>query len=488
MFYNMFMAFIRKVKTASGATAVQIARKSGGRVVRIEHIGSAHNSEDLEVLVSLAKKRLLAGQQPLFTSGDNLQIKLRQSCSRLLFQVLNEQYRRLGFSQLNDSDFASLCIARIVEPTSKLDSLRVLADMGITSLSKSRLHRSLEQVVRDNYRQTISKLCFNHVSGENLNLVLYDVTTLYFEVQEEDDYRKPGLSKERRLEPQIVIGLLVDQSGFPLSLQSFKGNTAETKTILPVLEEFRRQHDLGKVTVVADAAMLSRVNLEALATSGYCFIVGSRLTKIPYDISEFQKQTKSKFTDNQIFVVSKGNYTVIYQYKEKRAKLNRKNIEAQVVKAQRMIKGIAPVKRNRFVTLESETKTLNQNLIDKAYSLAGIKGYVTNLSIPPQEIINAYHELFNVEKSFRMAKSDLKARPIFHRKRDVIEAHLTVVFAALAISRRIEKQTGLSIKKFVKTLRPIRSGTVVINGTGYPAEPEIPEDIHNLLKKLESGH
>ena len=153
-----------------------------------------------------------------------------------------------------------------------------------------------------------------------------------------------------------------------------------------------------------------------------------------------------------------------------------------------MVKGLTPVKRNRFVTLKSETKTINEELINKAYALAGIKGYVTNLNIPPQEVINAYHELFNVEKSFRMAKSDLKARPIFHRKRDAIEAHLTIVFACLAIIQRIEKATGLSIKKFIKILKPIRSGIIVINGTEYPAKPEIPKLIHKLLLKLESGH
>jgi transposase len=315
---------------------------------------------------------------------------------------------------------------------------------------------------------------------------LYDVTTLYFEVQEEDGYRKPGLSKERRLEPQIVIGLLVDQQGFPLSLQSFEGNTAETKTILPVLEEFKRNHNLQGITVVADAAMLSRTNLATLTQNGYSFIVGSRLTKIPYDIASFQKQ--GKLTDNQIIVTQKDSQRIIYQYKEKRANLDIKNIGTQIAKAKRMVAGTTPVKRNRFVTLEMKKKILNQALIDKAYALAGIKGYVTNLDLPPQEIINDYRQLFNVEASFRMAKSDLKARPVFHRKRDAIEAHLTVVFASLAISRRIEKATGQSIKRFVKTLRPIRSGTIVINRTEYPAEPEIPKDIHTLLQKLKSGH
>lgn len=466
---------------------MQIAHKIGGQLVKLEHLGSAHSSKELETLIFLAKERLRGNQMFLFPDqGNKLQIKLRQSSSHLLFQVLNTQYQKLGFSQLEDLDFAHLCIARIVEPTSKLDSLRVLVDLGVRGPSKTQLFRCLQRSIDQNYRNIISQLCFDHVSSQSLHLVLYDVTTLYFEVQEEDDYRKSGLSKERRLEPQIVVGLLVDQSGFPLGLQSFEGNTAETKTILPVLEEFQRKHHLGKITVVADAAMLSRTNLEALVANGYHFVVGSRMTKVPYDLAQFQKQ--GTLTDNQIIDTKKGNDRIIYQYREKRARLDIKNIEVQVAKATRMINGTAPVKRNRFVSLTSEKKILNHSLIDKAYALAGIKGYVTNLNLPSQEIIDAYRQLFAVEASFRIAKSDLKARPIFHRKHDAIEAHLTIVFTSLAISRQMEKLTGLSTKKIVKALRPIRSGTVVINGTEYQAEPEIPKDIHTLLQKLESGH
>lgn len=481
------MAFIRKVKTASGATAVQIAHKVGGKLTKLEHLGSAHDSKGLETLISLAKERLRGNQMFLFPDhGNTLQIKLKHSFSHLLFQVLNSQYQKLGFSQLEDVDFAHLCIARIVEPTSKLDSLRVLVDLGVCGPSKTQLFRCLQRSIDQNYRKIISQRCFDHVSSQSLHLVLYDVTTLYFEVQEEDGYRKPGLSKERRLEPQIVVGLLVDQSGFPLGLQSFEGNTAETKTILPVLEEFQRKHHLGKITVVADAAMLSRTNLEALVANGYHFVVGSRMTKVPYDLAQFQKQ--GTLTDNQIIDTRKGNDRIIYQYREKRARLDIKNIEMQVAKATRMVNGTAPVKRNRFVSLTSEKKILNQSLIDKAYTLAGIKGYVTNLNLPSQEIIDTYRQLFAVEASFRMAKSDLKARPIFHRKHDAIEAHLTIVFTSLAISRQMEKLTGLSTKKIIKTLRPIRSGIITINEEEYPAEPEIPKDIHKLLQKLESGH
>ena len=87
-----------------------------------------------------------------------------------------------------------------------------------------------------------------------------------------------------------------------------------------------------------------------------------------------------------------------------------------------------------------------------------------------------------------MSKSDLKARPIFHHKRDSIEAHLTIVFASLAIGKLIEDHTGMSIRRFVKTVRPIRSGIVTINGKEYPAEAEIPPEILPLMRKLQSGH
>lgn len=480
------MAFIRKVKTTSGATAVQIAQKEHGRIVRIDHIGSAHSKEDLETLLALAKKRLLGGQQLLFTESPPLKVSLRQSVSRLLLEVLTEQYNHLGFNQLGDDVFSYLCVARIVEPTSKLDSIRVLGELGITGLSKNRLYRCLGQIIAKDYRTTLTNHCFTHAAS-GITLVLYDVTSLYFEVQEEDTYRKSGMSKERRLEPQIIVGLLVDQNGFPLGLHSFEGNTAETNTILPVIEEFKKQHGLKGITVVADAAMLSSKNLEALTNAGYTYIVGSRLHKIPYDIVEYQK-TK-ELADNQIITTRlEGEQRVIYQYRQKRAALDFRNIQKQITKAEKIISGKTTARKAKFLSVKTKERKLNQVLIDKAKALAGIKGYVTNLAIPDKQIIISYHQLWHVEKSFRMSKSDLKARPIFHHKRDSIEAHLTVVLAALAIGKLIENSTGMSIKRFVRTLRPIRSGIVLINSKEYEAEAEISTEIKSLIRKLRSGH
>src|SRR4030042_3495884 len=151
------MAFIRKVKTAKGATAVQIAFKEHGRIVRIEHIGSAHTEAELESLVALARQHLRGDQLSLFAEPVSpLKIILKRSVSSVLLQVLREQYRVLGFDLLEDEIFAYLCIARIVEPTSKLDSLRVLAELGVTRLDRNQMYRCLGQVITQNYRVTVT--------------------------------------------------------------------------------------------------------------------------------------------------------------------------------------------------------------------------------------------------------------------------------------------------------------------------------------------
>ena len=485
--YNSYMVYIRKVKTTSGATAVQIAYKQKGRIVKIIHIGSAHTDDELRILLNLAHKHLSENQLELFPEPlSSLRVGIKSSFSALLLNTLKEQYEKLDFTTLEDEIFELLCIARIVEPTSKLDSLRVLVDLGVGNIDKNKLYRCLSKASTQNYRKQISQACFDHVQEGGFSLILYDVTTLYFQVEEADEYRKPGLSKERRLEPQIILGLLVDKKGFPLGLHSFEGNKAETKTLLPVIEAFQAQHKLSNVTIVADAAMLSASNLEALTKAGYTYIVGSRLHKVPYAIAEYQKN--SEMSDQQIVTMQQDDYRVIYQYRAKRAALDLRNIEKQISKAMKAINGQIPASRMKFVSVTPNSKQLNQKLIDKARALAGIKGYVTNLDIPDEEVIAYYHQLFQIEATFRMAKSDLRARPIYHRKRDSIEAHLTIVLAALAISRSIEFQTGMSIKQFVKLLRPIRSGIVTINGKEMLAEPDVPETVKKLLIRLSSGH
>lgn len=289
--------------------------------------------------------------------------------------------------------------------------------------------------------------------------------------------------------------MLVDSSGFPLEIQSFEGNHAEVKTIVPVLAGFKERHGLSDITVTADAAMLSAGNIEVLERLGYHYIIGSKLTKTPYEI-EVHLSGDENFEDGQIFETGKtvtidGKRTKrreIFQYRQKRAALDLLNIDKTVAKAQKIIDKKADIKRNRFLKITGDKREINLVLIEEARRRAGIKGYITDLAIPAQQVIDAYHQLFQVEKSFRMSKSDLKARPIFHHKRHSIEAHLTIVFTALAVARHIEAQTGISIKKFVKTLEPVRTGIVSVGSETFELKPEIPNAVLSLLERLQCMH
>ena len=226
-------------------------------------------------------------------------------------------------------------------------------------------------------------------------------------------------------------------------------------------------HELPEVTVVADAGMMSEANLKQIEDAGLRFIVGARIPDVPYQVKKWrQDHPDEPIADGQIFVqptvmgpkTDQRHRTIIYQYREGRAKRTLKGIDTQIAKAEKAIKGQAAVKRNRFVQLTGGTKTINRDLEAKTRALAGLKGYITNLQAPtPDYVLGAYHQLWKIEKSFRMSKSDLRARPIYHHKRESIEAHLTIVMAALAISHWLERTTDTSIKKIVQTLRRHRS-------------------------------
>ena len=244
------MPYVRTVKTTSGATAVQIVYSSHRGSRDIEYLGSAHDDVELELMKAAARQRLAAGQGELDLGleatgparrgkgGGPLPIvSSRMGC---LLGALERAYQVLGFAGAAGGDevFAQLVLARVIEPVSKLDSLRVLEEAGAAPASYRTLKRRLPVYATQAWRQKISAACAAHARLGPASLVLYDVSTLYFETDAGDGFRELGFSKERLLDPQITIGLLSGQSGFPLMVSAFEGNKAETKTMLPVIEAF----------------------------------------------------------------------------------------------------------------------------------------------------------------------------------------------------------------------------------------------------------
>ena len=288
------MAYVRTVKTSSGATAVQIVWSSRRGSRNIEHIGSAHDEAGLAALKAAAGQRLAAGQAELDlgvaerSASDPLPITSSRAAH--LWDALCRVYDVLGFDQAAGADdvFRQLVLARIIEPTSKADSLRVLDETGVAGLSYPTLNRRLPFFAKPAFRQALSTACAAHAALGPASLVLYDVSTLHFETDAGDGFREPGFSKERRLDPQITIGLLTDASGFPLTVEAFEGNKAETATMVPVINAFKAAHQLTDVTVVADAGMISEANQVALAAAGLSYILGTRIPFLPDVVREWR--------------------------------------------------------------------------------------------------------------------------------------------------------------------------------------------------------
>ncbi len=516
------VAYVRTIKTASGATAVQIVHGKRRGARRMEHVGSAHDERELEVLKTAAAQRLAflypeldLGLDSAVTgvAGDAATdapavagpgpLPIVSSRAGTLWNGLSAAYDLLGFERASGQDevFRQLVLARIIEPTSKQDSLRVLAETGIDSApSYATLKRRLSTWATEEFRRQLAAACARYAALGPASLVLYDVSTLYFETDAGDGFREPGFSKERRLEPQITIGLLTDPVGFPLMVEAFEGNIAETTTMLPTITAFMAAHQLADVTVVADAGMISAANKRAIEAAGLSFILGMRIPDIPYVVQAWRREHEGEQPPDGLVLTQprpagprdqRRDEVVYYRYRADRARRTLRGIDEQVSKAERAVAGKVPVKRNRFIRLAGADKSVNRALEAKARALAGWKGYTTNLATCPdgtpvtaEFVIGAYHRLFQIEASFRMSKHDLAARPIYHHKRESIDAHLNVVFAALAVGRLIEERTGWSIRRFVRTARRYRTVQIRAGQQLITAADPMPAELRDALNSI----
>lgn len=522
---------------------MQIAEYVGGGQRVVAHVGSAHTEVELGVLLQKARRLLedpaqgvfdldvepappvaglvsSAARPGLFDAASRARAVVRDGPGRVvatdcrvLFDALAGVFTDLGFDALGDEVFRDLVIARVVEPTSLLDAGRVLTDLGRVPASYATMKRVLSRSGAGGYRDRVAAACFAHASTRgDVSLVLYDVTTLYFEAEKEDDLRKVGYSKERRVDPQIVVGLLVDRGGFPLEIGCFEGNRAETTTIIPLVTQFQARHSLADMVVVADAGMLSASNLRELDEANLRFVVGSRVTKAPIDLASHFRWHGDAFHDGQHVdtitpktghdnendpalraepvwdpAAHPGSWRAVWAYSAKRAVRDGKTLTAQENRARQVVAGDKTARTPRFVKTANGAHHLDEASLRRARQLVGLKGYVTNIPaeiMSPDEVIGSYHDLWHVEQSFRMSKTDLRARPMFHRTRDAIEAHLTIVFTALAVSREVQARTGLAIRNVIRQLRPLRSATVAINGAHQTFPPAVPADKQAIVDAI----
>ena len=463
--------FIRKNKNRSGSYSIQIVSKQRGRYKVIKTLGSARSDQEIEFLYQRARQELqrIEGTTSLFVNRDDAKLEsfistLKNSQVQVIGPelIFGRIYDAIGFNQVESDLFRHLVITRLYQPGSKLKTIDYLQRFLGIDKDISEIYRFLDKL-NTQLKDQVEQIAFEHtktVLGGKISIVFYDMTTLHFEAADEDDLRRTGFSKVgKHQKPQIYLGLLVGLQGFAIGYDIFEGNIFEGHTLLPTIQKFEQRFKLDKPVVIADAGLLSKDNINMLQSNGYQYIIGARIKnesqRVKHRILEEQWQ------EGHTINLKKGKYQrIVVSYSEKRAAKDRHNRERGLARLEKNLKRGRLTKSNlnnrgynKYLKLIGDVQVqIDYEKYNADQLWDGLKGYITNTSLRSKQIIENYNHLWQIEKAFRISKTDLQIRPIYHRLRHRIEGHICIAFTAYAIYKELEKtlkaeNSYLSVKR-----------------------------------------
>jgi transposase len=471
--------FIRQKKNKSGVISIQVIDKSSVRYKVLKTIGSSSDNLKITELITEAEiwiKKHCGLLEIDFSQADVLLEQLLGNIQQIkivgIDLLLGKLFTDIGFSVVQDELFKKLVLSRLCYPVSKLKTIDYLRRYENFETNETAIYRYLDKL-NASQKNIVQNISYEHtlkVLNNTLQLVFYDVTTLYFEAEQEDDLRKTGFSKDgKHQQPQIVLGLLVSTGGYPLAYEIYNGKKYEGDTMLPVLNLFKRKYKLQNLVVVADAGLLSNKNIESLQKNDYQYILGARIKNeskaITTQILSLQLENGASAT------LQKDNNTkLIISYSLARSKKDNANREKGIAKLEKQIKTGKLTKAqinnkgyNKFLKMNGEIKIVVDNTkitADKKWD--GLKGFITNTTLSKEAVIENYGNLWQIEKAFRVAKTDLKIRPIYHYVQRRIEAHICIAFVAYKVYKELErqlkeKQSTISPEKAIEIAKTIYS-------------------------------
>lgn len=520
--------FIRKKKNRSGSTSIQIISKNSGKYKVVETIGCCKSEHEIERLLQQAKERLLELEPNLFDfiEYQDKKQKLSNKDIRVIGDelIFGKLFRNIGcsnvsFKNIKDKElFKALVISRLLYPGSKLYLIDYYHIYKKQKIDKNKIYRFMDTLYQDDLKSQIQKCVFEHTKktiDDAITVTFYDVTTLYFESESEDDLRRIGFSKEGKLaRPQIQLGLFTTLQGYPLSYEVYEGNKYEGHTLIDILQKFQDKFILdNKPIVVADRGMLNNDNIAYLENNNYKYILAAKIKNISNDLKdkisnltflddgtihtlEIYKEINYK-DENNIKQTLQTKQRLILTYSSKRAKKDKytrnkaidkinsklsKNITKSDLKLSYYAKYLDIDEKCNVKYKLNKSKILNDEKLD------GIKGFITNdFMLEPIKVIQHYQNQYDVEKAFRISKTDLKIRPIYHRLETRIKAHILISFVSYAIYKEFERKFKLSNLdiKFKLTFDYIK--TMYGYKTIYGVEPlemdEIQQQIYDAVYK-----
>ena len=473
---------MRKKYNKSGVVSIQVVAKINGKSKLIKTIGSSKDPKEIDNLFSKGQSFIntYSGQQEIDFSDESSIIKsifkkinahTEVGTELLLGRIFNQ----IGFNRLNDELFRYLVFARLSYPVSKLKTSEYIFRYKNQDIPVQQIYRYLDKLY-NRQKEEVQQISYEHtlkILDNNISVVFYDVTTLYFEIDREDELRKTGFSKEgKHQNPQIVLGLLVSKNGYPLAYEIFEGNKFEGHTMLPILAAFKAKYSLEQLVVIADSGLLSTTNIKELQKENYKFILGARIKNETEKIK--QKILILGLTNGKSAIIEKDKLKLVINYSDDRAKKDIYNREKGLKRLEKQIKTGRLTKSsinnrgyNKFLSLKGNiTVSIDTGKVQKDAAWDGLKGYITNSNLSKEEIIENYQHLWQIEKAFRIAKTDLKIRPVYHRIQPRIEAHICISFVAYKVYKELERQ----LYELNATLSPEKA--IEIAKTIYQIETE----------------
>ena len=471
--------FIKKKKNRSGTTSIVVAEKCHGKYLEHITIGVSSDTEKLHQLINEGKQWIAnenKRRHPELDLFGEEQEKLKQeksniedmisNISNILLNgvdlILDKVFDCVGFNKIADDIFRQLVKSRLSFPASKAATVEYLKNHFDEDVNLSKIYRYLDKL-SDRQHELVQDISVKHtlqLFGGKLGVLFYDVTTLYFEADKEDGLRKTGFSKEgRHSNPQIILGLLVSLNGYPLAYCIHEGNKYEGHTMLPVIEDFVKRYSLENFIVVADSGLMNSSNIDELEKLGYQYIIGAKIKSESAVVKNYiLSQTK---IDRQMFEIDKeGGRRLLIGYTSDRAKKDAYNREKGLRRLEKSYKRGTLTKENinkrgynKFLNISKDVEiAIDYKKVSEDAAWDGLKGYLTNTRISTEDVYEAYHNLWNVEMAFRIAKSKIEIRPMFHFTRKRIEAHVCICFVALKVYKELDrrlKEAGirLSINK-----------------------------------------
>lgn len=401
-----------------------------------------------------------------------------------------------------------LVCSRIIAPGSKRSSLEEAN--GFVEQPKCSLHqiyRALEVIAKENdFFQSQLYKNSQSITERRKDVLYYDCTNYYFEIEDEDDFRKYGVSKEHRPNPIVQMGLFIDSDGIPLSFSVFDGNFSEQPSMTPLEKKILQDFDTSDFVVCTDSGLSSIANRRFNSIQGRGFVTAQSIKKLKgflqdfclgddgwylpgsnrrYKLSELdeEKDCDRVFYKDRWINENDLEHHLIVTYSIKYRNYQRAVRERQIVRAEKLAENPSSLSRKkendpkRFVMQEHCTTngeaaektitSLDQNRIDNEMKYDGFYAVCTNLEDDVSDIIRINQKRWEIEECFRIMKTEFKARPVYLSRRDRITAHFTTCFTALVIYRMLEKklENRFTCEEIIRTLRDMNM--MIAPGEGY---------------------